>query len=76
MSSLEERICACLDSSDFNNLPFEERKRIGKYLDRMQILTLWQVLQTSPDLTCTRWKREIRDWLKDCVESFEWEYLR
>lgn len=74
MTTLEEKVNCILDNSDFNSLPFEERKRIGKYLSQQQILTLHQVLLKDRDLTNERWRKHIRDWLKNCVESHLKEY--
>ena len=74
MTTLEEKVMAIIESSDFNDLPFEERKRIGKYLSRMQILTLWQVLNKHNDLVTPAWKKKIRAWMKSCVEDHQNEY--
>ena len=74
MTTLEEKVMAIIESSDFNDLPFEERKRICKYLSRMQILTLWQVLNKHNDLVTPAWKKKIRAWLKSCVEDHQNEY--
>lgn len=74
MTTLEEKVMAIIESSDFNDLPFEERKKICKYLSRMQILTLWQVLNKHNDLVTPAWKKKIRAWLKSCVEDHQNEY--
>lgn len=74
MTTLEEKVMAIIESSDFNDLPFEERKRICKYLSRMQILTLWQVLNKYEDLVTPAWRKKIRTWLKACVEDHQKEY--
>jgi len=74
MTSLEEKVTAILDESDFNDLPFEERKRIGKYLSYMQILTIWQMLLKDKHLTTDAWRKRQREWLKNCVESYRQEY--
>lgn len=74
MTSLEEKVMAIIESSDFNDLPFEERKRIGKYLSRMQILTLWQVLNLYEDVVTPAWRKKIRTWLKACVDAYQNEY--
>ena len=74
MTSLEEKVMAILESSDFNDLPFEERKRISKYLGRMQILTLWQVLNKYDDVVTPAWRKKMRLWLNACVEDYQEEY--
>ena len=73
MTTLKEKVMAIIESSDFNDLPFEERKRISKYLSRMQILTLYQVLKKNPELTTEAWRKKIRAWLKNCVEDYQEE---
>lgn len=74
MTSLDEKVMAIIESSDFNDLPYEERERISKYLSRMQILTLWQVLNKYEDLVTPAWKKKVRAWLKACVEDHQKEY--
>lgn len=74
MTTLEEKVMAIIESSDFNDLPFEERKKICKYLSRMQILTLWQVLNKYNDFVTPAWKKKMRAWLKSCVEDHQNEY--
>ena len=71
MTTLDEKVRAVLDDSDFNTLPFEERKRISRYMTYQQILTLWQVLNGHRDLTNERWRKQIRSWLENCVRSYE-----
>ena len=70
MTTLEEKVRAILDFSDFNDLPFEERKRISKYTAEQQILTIWQTLLRYPDLTNAAWKKKQRKWLEDCVNQY------
>ena len=76
MTTLDEKVTAIIDnvSSDFNHLPIEERKRIGRYISKMQILTIWQMLNKDGDLVTKRWKDKQRDWLKNCVETHRREY--
>ena len=74
MTTLEEKVVDIIDNSDFNDLPFEERKRIGKYLSRMQILTIWQMFLKDKHLTTDAWREKQRKWLKNCVESHQREY--
>ena len=75
MTTFDEKVWDILDNSDFNDLPFEERKRIGKYTLEQQICTLWQILHKDEDLTTNAWRRKQRDWLKNCVESYRREYM-
>ena len=75
MTTLEEKAQAILDLSDFNDLPFEERKRICKYTAEQQILTIWQTLERDKHLTTDAWRKKQRDWLKNCVESYRREYM-
>lgn len=74
MTTLEEKVVAIIENNDFNDLPYEERKRIIKYLGIIQILTLWQVLNKDGDLVTPAWRKKMREWLKACVESYQKEY--
>ena len=78
MTSLEERVNGIIENvgDEFNGLPFEERKRINKYLSFIQILTLWQMLNKDKDITTNAWRDKQREWLKNCVEMHlkEWGY--
>lgn len=74
MTTLDEKVMAITENSDFNDLPFEERKRLCKYLSQTQILTLWQVLNKYDDLVTPAWKKKVRAWLKSCVECYQKEY--
>lgn len=69
MTTLEEKMQAILDGSDFNDLPFEERKRICKYLDEKQILTIWQTLERDKHLTTEAWKKSKDNGLKTAWNS-------
>lgn len=72
--SLEEKIRYILDDSDFNDLPYEERKRIIKYTLEKQILTIYQTLKQDQDLTTEAWRRKQRAWLQNCVDRYYREY--
>ena len=74
MTSMEERFNAIQEDSDFNELPFETRKMIRKYTAEQQMLTLYQVLHKHGDLTTTAWRAKIRDWLNNCIRTYEIEY--
>lgn len=76
MTSVEEKAIEIFSSvsDDFNSLPYDERKKIGKYISKMQILTIWQMLIKNSHLTTEAWRKETREWLKNCVESHLKEY--
>ena len=57
MTTLEEKVQYIFDESDFNELPLDERKRIGKYMDEQQILTIWQTLLKDKHLTTDAWRK-------------------
>ena len=53
MTTLEEKVRNILDESDFNELPLEERRRIRKYRDEQQILTIGRYdRQSENSRTC------------------------
>lgn len=72
--SLQEKVRYILDDSDFNDLPYEERKRIGKYMLEQQILTIYQMLRKDTEHTTEAWRKRQRAWLKNCVDSYYREY--
>ena len=74
MTTLEEKVRNILEGSDFNDLPFDERKRIGKYMDEQQILTIWQTLLKDKHLTTDAWRKKQRQWLENCVEQYRRNY--
>ena len=74
MTTLEEKVRNILDGSDFNDLPFDERKRICKYTDEQQILTIWQTLLKAKHLTTDAWREKQRKWLENCVEQYRRNY--
>ena len=74
-TSLEEKVGYILEGSDFNDQPFEERERIARYKKETQILTLYQVLCKDKANTTETWRKHIRSWLKNCVDSYNSEYV-
>ena len=72
--SLDEEIKTIINDKSFNDLPFEQRKLICKFLAQNQILILWQAINNYPDLVCGAYKVKIRKWLKNCVEIYKKEY--
>ena len=74
MTTLEEKVQYIFDESDFNELPLEERRRIRKYRDEQQILTIWQTLEKDKHLTTDAWRKKQTQWLKNCVEQYRRNY--
>ena len=74
MTTLEEKVQYIFDESDFNDLPLEERRRIRKYRDEQQILTIWQTLKMNKHLTTDAWRKKQRQWLANCVEQYRQNY--
>ena len=74
MTTLEEKVQYIFDESDFNELPLEERRRIRKYRDEQQILTIWQTLEMNKHLTTDAWRKKQRQWLAKCVEQYRQNY--
>ena len=74
MSKVLDEAIAILDNSDFNSLPFEERKRICKYITEQQILTLYQVIRKDSHLTTKAWRDKQTEWLRNVIESYKSEY--
>lgn len=69
-TSLEEKVMDILKNSDFNSLSKEERKKIIKYNNEQQILTLWQVLNNYKDYTSPYFRKKLSKWLENCVTSY------
>lgn len=76
MTTLEEKVRDVLDNSDFNDLPYEERKRISKYTQEQQILTIYQMIQKDNGLTTKLWRDKQRQWLANCVKTYREEWNR
>ena len=74
MTTLKEKVQYILDESDFNELPLEERRRIRKYRDEQQILTICQTLEMNKHLTTDAWRKKQRQWLANCVEQYRRNY--
>lgn len=60
-----------IENSDFNSLPFEERKRICKYTAEQQILTLLQVIEKDSHLTTKAWRDKQTKWLEAIVRDYK-----
>ena len=75
MTSFNERVNRIIEDSDFNALPEAERKKIIKYTSEMQILTLWQVLNGHKNNTTETYRKQIKCWLANCVDTYYKEYI-
>ncbi|GEM_PF-5456328 len=72
--NLKERTIAIInDDAEFNSLPFEERKRICKYIKQAEIQLLYQIIETNKELTTEAWREKKRKHLKNLVSEYEWE---
>ena len=69
MTTLEEKVQYIFDESDFNELPLEERRRIRKYRDEQQILTIWQTLERNKHLTTDAWRKNKDNGLQTVLSS-------
>lgn len=69
MTTLEEKVQYILDESDFNKLPLEERRRIRKYRDEQQILTICQTLEMNKHLTTDAWRKNKDNGLQTVLSS-------
>lgn len=59
----------------FNDLPFEERKRINYYINQSRIRMLEQVISMLDNSIGQYQKKKLRDWIrgiKDFMESEDW----
>lgn len=74
MKTLDERIKAIVEDRSFNDLTFEQREKICKYLTQQQIQTLWQAINLYPNLVCKAYRTKMRSWLKNIVDYYEKEY--
>ena len=73
-NELSRLVDSILDSSDFNSLPFEERKKICRYTSEQQILTLYHTLIRNKEHTTSIWKMKQREWLMNCIRSYQREW--
>lgn len=72
--SLWEKVNHILDESDFNELPYEERRRIGKYRKEQQILDIVQMIKKDKEYTTEAWRKKQISWLENCVSSYYSDY--
>lgn len=73
-TTLFEQADAILENSDYNDLPYEERKRIGRYKHETQILTIMQMIEKNKDLTCQAWRDKQRARLASSVRLYRQEW--
>lgn len=71
---LNDRINDIINDRSFNTLPLEQRKFICKFLQQHQILTLYQVINSYPELVCGAYKAKLRNWIENCVDDYEKKY--
>ena len=58
----------------FNELPFEERKRINYYINEARILLLKQVILKLNNSIGEYQKKKLRDWIKGIEEFHRKDY--
>ena len=59
----------------FNELPFEERLKIGYYAEKARIQGMKQVLCVLKNDIGSNQKRKINKWVQDIEKSLEREYV-
>ena len=74
MKLIIEDAKAIIDNSDFNSLPFEERKKIAKYMAEQQIQSMVQLIEKDSQLTTKAWRDKQTEWLGNVVASYKREY--
>ena len=74
--NIKKKVEQITADSEFTSLPIEERQRISKYMTEQQILTLYQVMEGSKDLTCLRWRHRIREWLETVIIGYECKKMK
>lgn len=73
-TTLREKANAILENSDFSDLPYEERKRISRYMAEVQISTVMEVLDKNLDLTCEAWRDRVSAWLATLIVTYRREW--
>lgn len=68
---VRQKVNQIMEDSDFNSLPFEERRKISKYMTQQQILTLWQVIENYKDYESKVLRDKLRDWLENVIIGYE-----
>lgn len=63
-----------IEVTSFNDLPFEERKRITFYTWEEKVLTLNQVLNMFETEIGSRQKDRLKIWIKDIQKSIDQKY--
>lgn len=77
-TSLMERANAIIQdcAEDYNALPIEERKRIGRYMAYEKILTVVQMLEKDRTHTTEAWRKIQMAWLRGLVITYEHDEWR
>ena len=72
MTTLEEKVNCIIEeaSNDYNSLPFEDRKRIAKYMAYEKIRTLWQVTNQNLAFITPEWKRRQIILIENLVSAY------
>lgn len=68
---VRQKVNQIMEDSDFNSLPFEERRKISRYMTQQQILTLWQVMENYKDYESKVLRDKLRDWLENVIIGYE-----
>lgn len=77
-TSLMERANAIIEDcgADYNALPIEERKRIGRYMAYEKILTVVQMIEKDRTHTTEAWRKIQMAWLRGLVTTYEHDEWR
>ena len=76
MTTLEEKVNAIIENSEYNTLPIEERRKIKKFCREQSILILWQVINADKDLTTAMWRRKTTKWLESLIRIYNKEEVK
>ena len=68
---VRQKVNQIMEDSDFNSLPFEERRKISRYMTQQQILTLWQVMENYKYYESKVLRDKLRDWLENVIIGYE-----
>lgn len=52
----------------------EKQKLLHKAALEQQLLSMYQTANHSKDLTCPRWRRQIREWEENVMSYYEEQY--
>lgn len=63
-------------AEDYNALPIEERKRIGRFMSYEKILTVVQMIEKDRTHTTEAWRKNQMAWLRGLVITYEHDEWR